>query len=79
MAVDPTQITSHAEVVGSDGQHVGTIDHIGILMTKSDPTSGGVHHFIKMEQVASVTDGKVVLSIPSSEAIDEEMVVEAKG
>ena len=26
--VDATQIKEHAEVVGSDGQHVGTVDHM---------------------------------------------------
>jgi len=38
-------IREHMEVVGSDGKHIGTVDHVEgsrLKLTKSDPSSGGV-------------------------------------
>lgn len=52
--VDVAQIQEHAEVVGSDGKHVGTVDHIDkgeIKLTKKDPSAGGLHHFIPVDFV----------------------------
>ncbi len=41
-------IKEHMEVIGSDGEHVGTVDHLEgtdkIKLTKSDEKSGGKHH-----------------------------------
>ena len=46
----PQDIKEHMEVIGSDGQHVGTVDHLEgsdkIKLTKTDPKAGGKHHFI---------------------------------
>ena len=45
---DASQIREHMEVLGSDGGHVGVVDHVQgrrIKLTKQDPASGGVHHF----------------------------------
>jgi len=43
-------IKEHMEVLGSDGQHVGTVDHLEgadkIKLAKNDPKAGGKHHFI---------------------------------
>jgi len=43
-------IKEHMEVIGSDGEHVGTVDHLEgsdkIKLTKSDAKSGGKHHLI---------------------------------
>lgn len=47
--VDASQIQEHMEVKGSDGKHVGTVDHMEngrIKLTKSDPASGGQHHYL---------------------------------
>lgn len=67
--VDTTKISEHMEVVGSDGEHVGLVDNLGIKLTKNDPNAHGQHHYIKLEYVTSVDDGKVVLSVPASEAL----------
>ena len=67
---DAAQIQEHAEVVGSDGAHVGTVDHVAkgeIKLTKSDAASGGLHHYIPLDFVQSVADGKVHLDRPAEE------------
>ncbi|MGB7259690.1 MAG: DUF2171 domain-containing protein [Pseudolabrys sp.] len=67
-------IKEHMEVVGSDGGHVGTVDSLEgesrIKLTKSDPTSGGQHHFISAQWVASV-DNKVHLNKAAKEATEQ--------
>ncbi len=70
--VDPSQIIKDMEVVGSDGEHVGTVDNLTIKLTRKDPAAHGVHHIIPLEIVASIADGKLVLSIPASQAAQEE-------
>ena len=74
--VDTTQIEEHMEVVGSDGAHVGSVDNLGIKLTKRDPLANNQHHYIKLATVASVEGGKVVLNIPAAEAIAAEKAVE---
>ena len=73
--VDASQITEHLEVVGSDGQHVGTVDKLVIKLTKKDPAADGQHHIISLDAVASVTGGKVMLSMPAAEAMEQEKPV----
>jgi hypothetical protein len=54
-----TRVTEHQEVVGSDGEHVGTVDHVRgdhILLTKSDVDAGGRHHSIPSSWIVSVDD-----------------------
>jgi hypothetical protein len=67
-------IQDHMEVVGSDGKHVGTIDHLDgperILLTKDDPKAGGQHHLISMDWVDYV-DQKVHLNKTSKMAMSE--------
>ena len=65
------QIREHMEVVGSDGEHVGTVDRLEnerIKLTRSDPASGGVHHYLGLDQVGEVKDGKVCLKVPRTKA-----------
>ena len=65
------RVTEHMEVVGSDGQHVGTVDKVRdgrIVLTKSDPSAGGHHHSIPCGWLDSVDD-KVVLNKSSEEAM----------
>ena len=67
---DAAQIQEHAEVVGSDGVHGGTVDHVDngeIKLTKRDAAAGGLHHYIPLDFVHSVTDGKVHLDRPADE------------
>ncbi len=73
--VDPSKITEHLEVVGSDGQHVGTVDKLVIKLTKKDPAAHGQHHIVPLDAVASVEGGKVMLSMPAAEAAQEEKAV----
>jgi len=65
-------IKEHMEVLGSDGKHVGTVDHLEgpshIKLTKQDPSAGGQHHFIPVSWVASV-DQRVHLNKTAQEAI----------
>ena len=68
--VDAAQIQEHAEVLGSDGTHVGTVDHIDkgeIKLTKTDAAAGGLHHYIPLDFVRSVEGGKVHLDRPAEE------------
>jgi hypothetical protein len=66
-------IEVHMEVVGSDGQHVGTVDHLEgtdkIKLTKNDAKSGGKHHFIFQDWVDRVADNKVHLNKAAGDAM----------
>lgn len=67
---DISQIKEHADVVGSDGVHVGTVDHVAngeIKLTKKDPAAGGLHHFIPADFVQSVEGDTVRLDRPAEE------------
>ena len=67
---DLSNVKEHMEVVGSDGGHVGTVDHLQdgkIKLTKSDPAAGGEHHYLSADHVQSVDD-KVRLARPANEA-----------
>lgn len=67
-------IAEHMEIVGSDMEHVGTVDHVDgqrMKLTRTDPAAGGEHHFIHLDSVDGVRDGKVVLNRTGVEARDE--------
>jgi hypothetical protein len=63
------------EVIGADGVHVGTVDHVGgdrIKLTKADSGEGrheGHHHFISLGLVADVEGDKVRLSANGDVAV----------
>jgi hypothetical protein len=64
------RVEEHQEVVGSDGQHIGTVDHVRgdrILLTKSDQAAGGRHHSIPSAWIQSVDD-KVTVSKTADQA-----------
>ena len=63
-------------MVGSDGGHVSTVDKLSIKLTKNDPAAHGEHHIIDLDDVGSITDGKLVLSTTADEAQDEEHALE---
>lgn len=73
--VDASQIREHAEVIGADGVHVGTVDRVEgnrIKLTKKDSGEGrheGHHHFIGLDLVADVEGGRVRLSANGAEAV----------
>ncbi len=75
--VDATQIKEHAEVIGADGVHVGTVDHVDgdrIKLTKADSGSGheGHHHYISLGLVADIEGDQVRLSANGDVAVQFE-------
>ena len=65
------QIREHMEVVGSDDQHVGTVDRIAgerMILTKSDPESGGVHHSLSCSDIDRVEGDRVILDLDAEQA-----------
>ena len=72
---DLSQIQEHAEVIGADGVHIGTVDHVDggrIKLTKKDSGEGsheGHHHYIPGGLVATVEGGTVRLSANADVAV----------
>jgi len=65
------QIREHMEVVGSDGEHVGTVDRTAgdrLILTKSDAESGGAHHSLMCTMIDRVEGDKVMLGMTADEA-----------
>ena len=65
------QIREHMEVVGKDDEHVGTVDRVAgdrIILTKSDPESGGVHHSLSCTDIDRVEDDRVILDCSAEKA-----------
>jgi hypothetical protein len=65
------RVGAHMEVVGTDGAHVGIVDKVRgehIVLTRSDPASGGVHRAVPLAWIASVDD-KVRLNLEAAEAM----------
>jgi len=59
------------EVVGTDGDHVGTVDKVRgdrIILTKDDSDAGGHHHSIPSRWIESVTDQKVTIRKTAEQA-----------
>lgn len=73
--INATQIKEHAEVIGADGAHVGTVDRVvgdRIKLTKKDSGEGsheGHHHFVSLGLVAEVEGGVVRLSANGDAAV----------
>jgi hypothetical protein len=69
--VAPMAIKEQMEVVGCDGVHVGTVDHLEgrdtVKLTKDDPDAGGEHHLIPLAWVDHV-EMKVHLKQSAAEA-----------
>ena len=64
-----SQLTEHMEVVGSDNEPVGKIDHIKsdrIILTKSDSPDGR-HHVIGCSRYDRVEDGRLILDQPAAQ------------
>lgn len=63
-------VREHMDVVGSDGEHVGTVDRVTgdrIVLTKSDAAAGGHHHSIPCGWIESVDD-KVTINRTAEQA-----------
>jgi hypothetical protein len=65
------QIREHMEVVGSDDEHVGTVDRTAgdrIILTKSDAESGGAHHSLSCSDIDRIEGDRVILACPADQA-----------
>jgi len=59
--IDTSQIKPHMDIIASDGERVGSVDHMEgtdrIKVTRHDPSAHKEHHhFIPIEWVARVHD-----------------------
>jgi hypothetical protein len=72
---DLSQIKEHMDVIGADGVHVGTVDHVDgdrIKLTKKDSGQGaheGHHHYISKGLIAGIEGDKVRLSANADVAV----------
>ena len=78
---DTSQIREHMEVIGADGVHVGTVDHVDgdrIKLTKQDSAAdieggqgqhSGHHHYISVGLVADIEGDQVRLSTTGANAV----------
>jgi hypothetical protein len=68
-----SQIKEHMEVVGSDGKHVGTVDHLEgddmIKLAQAD-SPDGEHHYLSVDFVDHI-DEQVHLNLTAEEAVEE--------
>ncbi len=68
---DRSEIKEHSDVIGADGVHVGTVDHLDgdrIKLTKKD-SGDQRHHYISIGLIAEVEDGTVRLSANADVAV----------
>ena len=76
--IEHSKIKEHAEIIGADGVHVGTVDRVEgdrIKLTKADSGMGthkGHHHYISLALVAEIEGGKVRLSANGDVAVTSE-------
>ncbi len=72
---DTSRVREHMEIIGADGVHVGTVDHMDgdrIKLTKKDSGEGkhrGHHHYIPASLIAEVEGDKVRLSANADVAV----------
>ena len=72
------EIKRHMEVIGADGVHIGTVEHVEngrIRLTKADSGEGrhkGHHHFIDLGLVADIEGQKIRLSANGAVAVTME-------
>ena len=65
------QIREHMEVVGNDKKHVGTVDKVAgdrLILTKSDPESGGAHHSLSCSDIDRIEGDRVLLDCSADQA-----------
>ncbi|PWE52266.1 hypothetical protein DEM27_31970 [Metarhizobium album] len=82
--INASQIKEHAEIIGADGVHVGTVDRVEgnrIKLTKKDSGEGshkGHHHFIPLDLVADIEGNRVRLSANGAVAFQMEQEKDGK-
>ncbi|HVM22874.1 MAG TPA: DUF2171 domain-containing protein [Sphingomicrobium sp.] len=65
------QIREDMEVVSRDDERIGTVERIAgdrIILAKSDPESGGVHHSLSCSDIDRVEGDRVILDCSAEEA-----------
>ena len=72
--VDVADIKEHAEVIGADGVHIGTVDRvegsrIKLQKTDSGQAHEGHHHYIDIGLVSGVEGDRVRLSANGDVAV----------
>lgn len=72
--VETAKIKQHFEVIGADGVHVGTVDHVDgdrikLAKNEGDRAHHNHHHYISLGLVADVEGNKVRLSANADVAI----------
>jgi hypothetical protein len=71
--LNSANIREHMEILGADGKHVGTVDHMEganrIKLTKGD-SGDGKHHFIPLDWVERI-DSHVHLKKSSRDAMTQ--------
>ncbi|EHM02533.1 hypothetical protein HMPREF9946_01034 [Acetobacteraceae bacterium AT-5844] len=69
--IDKTKIEEHAEIVGSCGNHVGTVDHVEgdfIKLTRDD-SADGKHHYLPISALADIQPGRVITTMNHKAAL----------
>jgi hypothetical protein len=69
--VDSSKIRERMEVIGSDGQRVGTVERVEgnrIKLRNGDPAAQGQNNYISLDSVSSVEGDKIRLSQTAQEA-----------
>ncbi len=69
--MDLDNIRPGMEVVGSDGERLGTVDHVEhnrIKLRRNDPAAGGQHHWLAQETVSAVDGNTVRLAVSAGQA-----------
>jgi hypothetical protein len=69
--IDAGSIREHMDVIGSDGGHVGKVDHVldqEIELARMDLGSGFKHHMIPVSWVDRIENDKVCLTLTKDEA-----------
>jgi hypothetical protein len=73
--IDHSKIKEHAEIIGADGVHVGTVDRVEgnrIKLIKKDSGEGkheGHHHYLDLSLVAEVEGETIRLSANADVAV----------
>jgi hypothetical protein len=70
---DLSSIREHMEVIGADGVHIGTVDHVEAnrlkLVLADSGSHGGHHHYLSAGLIAGVEGNQVRLSANGDAAI----------
>jgi hypothetical protein len=67
------RVSETMEVIGSDGEHIGTVDKVRgdrVILTRSDPNAGGIHHSFPCSWIETV-DERITLNKSVKEAMTQ--------